>query len=162
MTKTVKVVVGAIAFEGNPYDGHTLEEHLTQTEYLTEIKPKTGIVDRRYRGKKKINGTTIISPSAPEKETTQYQKQKARKRFRARVGIEPVISHIKYDDRMLRNYLKRVIGDQIDTVLAGTGYNLKKMLNRIKKQIFFTLIQVLNIWIPRLAQKYKPEKYWTF
>ena len=40
LTKTSKIVVGAIAFEGNPYDGHTLEDHLTPTEYLTENKPK--------------------------------------------------------------------------------------------------------------------------
>ena len=146
LTKTSKIVVGAIGFEGNPYDGHTLEEHLNQTEYLTESKPKTGIVDRGYRGKKKINGTAIISPSVPKKETTQYQKQKARKRFRARAGIEPVISHIKHDHRMLRNYLKGAIGDQLNTILAGTGYNLKKMLNRIKEQILFDLIQILNLW----------------
>ncbi len=123
-----------------------MEEHLNQTEYLTESKPKTGIVDRGYRGKKKINGTAIISPSAPGKETTQYQKQKARKRFRARAGIEPVISHIKHDHRMLRNYLKGVIGDQLNTILAGTGYNLKKMLNRIIEQILFDHIQILLLY----------------
>lgn len=46
LTKTTKIVVGAIAFENNPYDGHTLEEHLKQTEYLTGRTPKIGIVDR--------------------------------------------------------------------------------------------------------------------
>lgn len=162
LTKTTKIVVGAIAFEGNPYDGHTLEEHLTQTEYLTESKPKTGIVDRGYRGKKKINGTAIISPSIAKKETTQYQKQKARKQFRARAGIEPVISHIKHDHRMLRNYLKGTAGDQLNTILAGTGYNLKKMLNRIKKQILFDFIQTFIYWMPPLYQKYRLEKMGLF
>lgn len=146
LTKTTKIVVGAIAFENNPYDGHTLAEHLEQTEYLTESRPKIGIVDRGYRGKKKINGTEIISPSAAKKEATQYEKQKARKRFRARAGIEPVIGHIKHDHRMLRNYLKGVIGDQLNTLLAGTGFNLKKMLNRIKEQILFELFHILNFW----------------
>ena len=112
LTKTSKIVVGAIAFEGNPYDGHTLEEHLNQTEYLTLSRPKIGIVDRGYKGKKKINGTQIFSPSAPKKEATLYEKQKARKRFRARAGIEPVIGHIKHNHRMLRNYLKGVAGNQ--------------------------------------------------
>jgi len=146
LTKTSKIVVGAIAFENNPYDGHTLEEHLNQTEYLTESRPKTGIVDRGYKGKKKINGTEIISPSVPKKETSQYEKQKARKQFRARAGIEPVIGHIKHDHRMLRNYLKGVIGDQLNTILAGTGFNLKKMLNRIIEQILFDLFQIINFW----------------
>ena len=54
---------------------------------------------------KKINGNQILSPSAPKKGATLYEKQKARKRFRARVGIEPVIGHIKQNHRMLRNYL---------------------------------------------------------
>lgn len=54
LTKTSKIVVGAIAFENNPYDGNTLEEHLNQTEYLTESRSKTGIVDRGYKGKRKL------------------------------------------------------------------------------------------------------------
>jgi IS5 family transposase len=143
LTKTTKIVVGAIAFENNPYDGHTLEEHLKQTEYLTESSPKVGIVDRGYRGKKNINGVEIISPSAPKKEATQYEKRKARKRFRARAGIEPVIGHIKHDHRMLRNYLKGINGDKINTILAGTGFNLKKMLNRIKEQVLCVFFQIL-------------------
>ena len=144
LTKTSKIVVGAIAFEGNPYDGHTLEEHLNQTEYLTLSRPKIGIVDRGYKGKKKINGTQIFSPSAPKKEATLYEKQKARKRFRARAGIEPVIGHIKQNHRMLRNYLKGAAGNQLNTILAGTGFNLKKMLNIIKEQILFGLFRFIN------------------
>lgn len=145
LTKTTKIVVGALAFEGNPYDGHTLEKHLLQTEYLTDKKPKIGIVDRGYKGKKNINGTEIILPSAPKNRDTAYQKQKARKRFRARAGIEPVIGHIKHDHRMLRNYLKGAIGNQLNTILAGTGFNLKKMLNRIKEQILFAIFEMLNL-----------------
>ena len=136
-------MVGALAFEGNPYDGHTLDQHLNQTEYLTGKRPKTGIVDRGYKGRKNSNGTEIILPSAPKKNSTLYQKQKARKQFRARAGIEPVIGHIKHDHRMLRNYLKGTIGDQLNTILAGTGFNLKKMLNRIKEQILFRLFQII-------------------
>ena len=93
LTKTTKIVVGALAFEGNPYDGHTLDKHLEQTEYLTDKRPKTGIVNRGYKGKKNINGTQIILPSALRKNSTPYQKQKARKQFRAKAGIEPVIGH---------------------------------------------------------------------
>lgn len=162
LTKTSKIVVGAIAFENNPYDGHTLEEHLNQTEYLTQSRPKTGIVDRGYKGKKKINGTEIISPSVPKKETTQYEKQKARKRFRARAGIEPIIGHVKHDHRMLRNYLKGVIGDQINTILAGTGFNLKKMLNRIKEQILFYLFQIINFCKLLFLQKINAQNIWIF
>ena len=161
LTKTSKIVVGAIAFQNNPYDGHTLEEHLKQTEYLTGRMPKIGIVDRGYRGKKKINNTEIISPSAPKKEATQYERQKARKRFRARAEIEPVIGYIKHDYRMLKNYLKGTIGDQLNTLLAGTGFNLKKMLNRIKEQILFSLFQIL-IFCKRFISKFKLSINLTF
>jgi len=161
LTKTSKIVVGAIAFQNNPYDGHTLEEHLKQTEYLTGRMPKIGIVDRGYRGRKIINGVEIISPSVAKEGATQYEKQKARKRFRARAGIEPVIGHIKHDHRMLRNYLKGVIGDQLNTLLAGTGFNLKKMLNRIKEQILFDLFQILIFWKLSIL-KFKLSKNLTF
>ena len=150
LTKTSKIVVGALAFKGNPYDGHTLEEHLLQTEYLTNKRPKTGIVDRGYKGKKNIDGTEIILPSVPKKNTSQYQKQKARKRFRARAGIEPVIGHIKHDHRMLRNFLKGTNGDMMNTILAGTGFNLKKMLNRIKKQILLVIFRILDYFLARI------------
>ena len=159
LTKTSKIVVGALAFEGNPYDGHTLEEHLLQTEYLTNKRPKTGIVDRGYKGKKNINGTEILLPSVPKKNASQYQKQKARKRFRARAGIEPVIGHIKHDHRMLRNFLKGTNGNMMNTILAGTGFNFKKMLNRIKKQILFVIFKMINylleiFWSNRVSQNF--------
>ena len=159
LTKTSKIVVGALAFEGNPYDGHTLEEHLLQTEYLTNKRPKAGIVDRGYKGKKNINGTEILLPSVPKKNASQYQKQKARKRFRARAGIEPVIGHIKHDHRMLRNFLKGTNGDMMNTILAGTGFNFKKMLNRIKKQILFVIFKMINylleiFWSNRVSQNF--------
>jgi IS5 family transposase len=158
LTKTSKIVVGALAFEGNPYDGHTLESHLTQTEYLTQKRPKIGIVDRGYKGKKNINGTEIILPSAPKKKATQYQKQKARKRFRARADIEPIIGRIKHDHRMLRNYLKGAIGNQLNTILAGTGINLKKMLNRIKEQVLFVFFEILIYTKILLLLNYESRK----
>jgi len=45
---------------------------------------------------------------------------------------------------MLRNYLKGVKGNKLNTILAGTGFNLKKMLNRIKEQILFIYIFINN------------------
>jgi IS5 family transposase len=44
---------------------------------------------------------------------------------------------------MLRNYLKGAIGNQLNTILAGTGFNLKKMLNRIKEQVLFVFFETL-------------------
>ena len=65
---------------------------------------------------------------------TNYQKQKIRTYFRARAGIEPVIGHIKHDHRMIRNYLSGTQGDAINTLLAATGFNMMKILRRIKAE----------------------------
>lgn len=144
ITRKSGIVVSAIGFEGNPYDGHTLEEHLEQTERLTEKRPKVAIVDRGYRGKKKIGETEICSPK-PIKNATAYQKHKARLRFRARAGIEPVIGHIKHDHRMLRNYLKGTLGDKLNTIMAVTGFNLMKKLNQIKKELSWQIFLIFRV-----------------
>lgn len=147
LTKNSGIIVGALAFENNPYDGHTLGEHVAQIQRLTGTKPKVGIVDRGYRGRKKINDVEIISPKPLGRNATAYQKRKARKRFRARAGIEPVIGHIKNDHRMIRNYLKGKQGDEINTLLAATAFNFKKRLNRIKAKSNYFFFFILNLFV---------------
>jgi transposase, IS5 family len=141
ITKTRKsgIIIGVMSFAGNPFDGDTLAPQLAQVERITNHKPETGIVDRGYRGRKQINGTQIICPGKPSKTDRQYQRQKMRQRFRARAGIEPVIGHIKHGHRMLRNYLLGEVGDTMNSILAAAGFNLRKMLRRLKtgaKSIF--------------------------
>jgi len=52
-----------------------------------------------------IRGVKIITPGKPKGGDTVYDKQKKRKKFRARAGIEPIIGHLKTDFRMAQNYL---------------------------------------------------------
>jgi IS5 family transposase len=134
ITKTRKsgIIIGVMSIAGNPFDGDTLSPQLAQVERITGYKPETGIVDRGYRGRKQINGTQIICPGNPPRNANRYQRQKMRQRFRARAGIEPVIGHIKHDHRMLRNYLLNHIGDTMNSILAAAGFNLRKMLRRLK------------------------------
>jgi len=47
------LIVGARAFHGNPYDGHTLAEQLEQATILMQdsaVEPATAFVDLGYRG----------------------------------------------------------------------------------------------------------------
>ena len=44
------------------------------------------------------------------------------------------------------DYLKGAAGNQLNTILAGTSFNLKKMLNIIKEQILFGLFQFINFY----------------
>ena len=136
IVKTIKsgIVIGALAFEENVYDGDTLEPQLEQVERLRDNSPKFAVVDRGYRGRKKILNTEIIIPKSLAKHK-KYQRQKMRRLFRARAGIEPVIGHIKHDHRMLINYLSGTQGDAINTLLAATGFNMMKMLRRLKAEV---------------------------
>ncbi len=135
LTKNRGVAVGAYNFEENIYDGHTLPEVLEQTKRLTGKEPKVAIVDRGYRGVTKLGDTEIIKPKKPNKSATPYEKTKARKRFRRRAGIEPIIGHLKQDFRLSRNYLKGTQGDMANVLLAATAYNLKKWMNIESKKL---------------------------
>jgi IS5 family transposase len=46
-------------------------------------------------------------------------------------AIEPIIGHLKQDHRLSRNFLLGTIGDKVNALLAGSGFNLRKILNCI-------------------------------
>ena len=50
-----------------------------------------------------------------------------------------LISHLKHDHRMIRNYLNGTVGDQINTLLAAAAYYMKKWM-RLKQQEILNLI----------------------
>lgn len=145
ITKKSGIVVGAMAFEDNIYDGHTLEPQLAQVEDLLGRLPETALVDRGCKGRKSIMGVNIKIPGSGRGKTA-YQKAKDRERFRRRASIEPIIGHLKQDHRLLRNYLKGVEGDMINTLLAGAAFNMMKMLRKIREAIIFVFNQIFSNW----------------
>lgn len=142
------VILGALSVLGNPHDSKLLSPSLQQCKrILDQVKgkmPLVAITDRGYRGTKEAEGVEINIPTPGKKNQSKYQKQKARKRFRARAGIEPVIGHIKHDHRMIRNFLKGVIGDVINAICASMGFNLKKRLNQIATFSIFLIFEMIN------------------
>jgi IS5 family transposase len=119
-------VVGIQALPGNPYDGHTLGEVIDKIERGTGWKPKEAYCDRGYRGHG-YDGETkihIVGNSKGRRKLTRAE----RKWRRRRSAVEPKIGHLKYDNRLDRNYLKGVEGDRINALLAGSGANLRKLL----------------------------------
>ena len=50
VTKTTGIIVGALSFPENIYDGRTLPEVLEQVWQITETCPQVAICDRGYRG----------------------------------------------------------------------------------------------------------------
>jgi transposase, IS5 family len=143
-TRKSGIIIGAMAFTENPYDGDTLPSQLEQVQRIAGYRPTIAIADRGYRGRSYIAGTQIITPKPLPKSATKYQKYKTRLRFRSRAGIEPIIGHLKHDHRMIRNYLKGNQGDKVNTILAAAAFNLRKMLNRIIKSIGKSFVQILE------------------
>lgn len=137
-TRESGIIVGAMAVEGNAYDGHTLEPQLDQVRDLTGGKIRKAIVDRGYKVKGGIKGVDIVMPKSLKRES-YYLRKKREERCRSRAGIEGLISHLKHDHRMLRNYLSGSAGDKINTLLAAAAYNMKKWM-RLEKQKLLDLI----------------------
>lgn len=146
---TQGIIVGAMAFKENLYDGDTLLPQLEQVQALTGQLPQTGITDRGYRGRKNVLGVDILIPKPLGARASQYQKTKMRKRFRGRAGIEPIIGHLKQDHRMCRNFLSGTLGDELNTILSATAFNIRKFLNRLKTR-FKELIEVICIILQSL------------
>lgn len=158
MTKTHGVIVAAANHEENIYDGHTLPEVLEISEATMGKQPSKAIVDRGYRGRKKIGATEILVPQRPPAGQSRSMKTKMRKRFRRRAAIEPVIGHLKQDHRLGRCFLKGHLGDAMNLKLAAAAWNLKKWMRELLFWLFEspqerTRIGMLSIWelaIPRL------------
>ncbi len=148
-TQSTGVIVGALGFR-NEYDGHTLEKTLEQTHRVTGTAPKTATVDRGYKGRS-IIGETLIQIPKPfnVKTTSTYNQQKLKKSFRRRAAIEPVISHLKTDHRLSRNFYKGITGDNINVMLSAAAFNFKRMMN-IYKKMFFALFSRLLLIIQQL------------
>lgn len=72
--------------------------------------------------------------------------------MRRRAAVEPVIGHLKDDQRMRRNRLKGRKGDRINAVLAAAGYNFSLLL-RWFRRLWRALLPILAraILAPRFA-----------
>jgi IS5 family transposase len=127
------LIVGARAFHGNPYDGHTLSEQLEQATILmqdTGIKPTTAYADLGYRGVDAQNPDVHIVHRGKSKRISEQE----RKRLKRRQAIEPIIGHLKADHRMDRCHLKGEQGDRLHAVLCAAGYNIKWLLRMIARK----------------------------
>ena len=144
----VNIIVGIKNFNGNPNDTTTLQPALDNVEKISGIKFKNAIVDRGYRGKKEVNGTTIVRPRPPNAKQP-YSKSTMRKKCRIRAAVEPIIGHTKHDCRMVRNYLKGTIGNHINANLAAAGFNFRGLLRKIKEEILWPLFFINRIINPK-------------
>ena len=139
-----RIVITAVeAFKGNPNDGTTIAPLLEQHQRLHGHCPGEVVYDRGGRVKGgKIGDTYVSVPAPPLKRDNDYQKRKKKKKFRRRAAIEPVIGHLKKDFRMQENYLMGKKAPKINAMLAATGWNLKKFMEKLVGEILFAFFRL--------------------
>jgi len=62
-TRDANILIGALAFEENRYDGHLLPDVFAQIKRILGHVPKIFLGDRGYRGTSKIDNTRIHTMS---------------------------------------------------------------------------------------------------
>ncbi len=150
------LIVGAKSFHGNPYDGHILHEQLEQATILMQdsaAKPVTAFVDLGYRGVDAQNPDVRIVHRGKSKRISEQERELLKRRQ----AIEPIIGHLKSDNRMQRCHLKGKIGDRLHAVLCAAGYNIRWLLRMIAKKGVTFLTALL--W--RLCQAATLAPHWA-
>lgn len=142
------VIMGALNFTETLHDSKTIPEALEQFERLNGKEAKDAFVDRGYRGVKQYKGTTIHVPK-PNK----HISLNTRKRHSRRAAIEPIIGHLKQDYRLCRNYLKGIIGDNMNVILSAAAMNFKRAM-------ILWRTEEIRRWL--LICRYIAAAYWNF
>lgn len=120
-------VLGVKSFHGNPYDGHTLDQTVSE---LRKLSPETSkiFVDLGYTGHNFKEKGKVFSAKTKKALSTDDKKMQKR-----RSAIEPIIGHLKNFGRMGRNYLKGIIGDIVNPLISAVGLNLRRITNILKE-----------------------------
>jgi transposase, IS5 family len=127
-TSKESFVLAAHALPGNPYDGHTLKECLSQAKRTSGVDATQVFVDKGYCGHDCNSDTCKVYISGAKRGITPSLKRKLQRRN----AIEPVIGHMKSDTRMSRNFLKGASGDAINALLCAAAHNLRKILAKLR------------------------------
>lgn len=146
-------ILGIKSFHSNPYDGHTLAESIGQAEKITERNIKDVYVDLGYRGHKYVGQANV---NVVDSKKMKKLSRTVKKWFKRRSAVEPVIGHLKSDHRMDRNYYKGRIGDQINALLSGSAYNMRKLIKVFLRQIRGGLKSRLRLAEPRKGNRCTP------
>ncbi len=117
-----------VTFHGRPYDGHTLDTVIAETQALTGVEIKRAYVDKGYIGHDAPKPLRVYRSGQKRGVHGQIKKE-----LRRRADIEPVIGHLKSEGHLERNHLMARHGDQANAVLTATGHNLRFVLRWLRK-----------------------------
>ena len=149
-TSKESFVLAAKSLPGNPYDGHTLQACIEQARRVTGIAPTEAYADRGYKGHGCHTDFFKVWISGSKRGVTKAIERKLKRRN----AVEPVIGHMKSDGRLARNFLKGVEGDAMNALLCGAGYNLRKILKKLRllcAQLGISMQRLLSVCHIELA-----------
>jgi transposase, IS5 family len=144
--------VGAQAYHGNPYDGHTLSQMMEQIARIASLEPEHVYVDQGYRG----HGYEGKSEVHVDRKRRGGIARSMWKWMKRRAAIEPGIGHLKSGHRMDRNRLKGKEGDEMNAILSAAGMNFRKLL---KHAASFLRLLMDTLFAP---QRLKPRRLFAF
>lgn len=142
------IIMGATNFTQTLHDSKTIPDVLEQYERLNGKEAKDVFVDRGYKGIKQYKASTIHVPVVDKDITKSKRKKHSR-----RAAIEPVIGHLKQDYRLCRNYLKGILGDNMNLILAAAGMNFKRRMNLWRTEAILRWLLIYRFFI---------NTYWNF
>lgn len=131
------------AFKENLYDGHTLKSALQLSEKITGVKVKKSFVDDGYKGHDINEKEATVFLSRQKRGVTKTIK----KDIKRRQAIEPHFGHMKMEGKLGRCRLFGTRGDQAHAILVASGYNMRLILNHLRKlcaPIFWILATLLE------------------
>jgi IS5 family transposase len=138
--------VGAMAVHGNPYDGHTLADTLSQVTRIAK-EPLQVFVDQGYRGHDYRGNAEVhvdrVRRGGIARNLWRWMKRRA--------AIEPGIGHLKREHRMDRNRLKGIEGDMVNAILSAAGMNFKKLARWVSHLLRLFFLKIFggspgNMW----------------
>jgi IS5 family transposase len=133
----VSVVVGALkgvilsiqSLDGNPFDGHTIDSALSNLKSCFDYLPVNVLLDKGYIGANSQYPVSFIIPEKGDSNLPKAERKTKLKWVKRRGFIEQKISHLKNDFRLGTNFLRGVIGDKINPLLAAAASNIIKFSN---------------------------------
>lgn len=140
--------LGAQALHGNPFDGHTLKDALTNAQrQVPEALPRIeqAFVDLGYRGHD-VEDVEVHIVGKNQKRAAPALKRWMKRR----AAIEPLIGHAKNDGGDARNHLLGQEGDRMNAILMAVGFNFRKIARR-----FSFYLHLLRQWLAEICLTWK-------
>ena len=132
-------MLASVAFENNPYDGHTLNRTVAEAVEIGGVDPQRIYVDKGYRGHDYQGPATVFLAGQKRGLTPTIRRE-----LKRRSAIEATIGHMKTDGRLDRNFLLGQDGDAANATLVAAAHNLRLILKAIAFWCALILLAIRN------------------